>query len=93
MAIMEEWPVDDQGGVTVTLRYPLMNGGLKTVRVRRPKAGDMRAVSNIDSDMARGLKLAEILSGLTTAQFDDLDVVDAGALLEVCQRMQSKSSR
>lgn len=88
-----KWPVDSRGAVTITLEYPLNSGGLKTLRVRRPTAGDVRKTAAIKDDFVRGVAMAQELTGLAEADFDQLDVRDMLAIMGVANGMQNKSPK
>lgn len=90
-----EWPTDAKGVVTVTLAYPIeaSTGPVKTVRVRRPTAGDIRAVNGIKDEYERGTALAQALIGMTVEDFDRIDVLDMLEITGVAGRMQRKSPK
>ena len=81
---------------TVALAFPLtIKAGSGTtrideVRVRRPKVADAQAVMGM-SEEAAGYALAKRLSGLSSAEFEALDMVDAEAIGEVITGFRRRS--
>jgi hypothetical protein len=93
MSEQKDWPTDPVTGVvTVKLCFPIMGGNVKEVKLRRPKAGDIRKIKAIENDTERGFVLAQELSGMSAEHFDELDVIDMNEISGVVTRMHSKSS-
>jgi hypothetical protein len=81
MSEQKDWPTDPATGVvTVKLCFPIMGGNVKEVKLRRPKAGDIRKIKAIENDTERGFVLAQ-----------ELDVIDMNEISGVVTRMHSKS--
>jgi len=72
----------------VKLAEPIVVGGQKITEVtlRRPKVKDLRALDHLDvsaNDLARGIEMAAILTGLTPQTIDELDAADFAAISDV----------
>lgn len=77
--------------VTVKLFYPvkLATGQTLTqVTMRRPRVGDIRAVSQFDTDAEQELAMFARLTGLVPEDFDMLDIADYKQLQDSFRKMQ-----
>lgn len=64
---------------TITLNYPIEHGGqtYKTLELRRPKAGDVRAMGKgSGSDADKSMRLIADLAEVPPAVIDELDMDD-----------------
>lgn len=64
---------------TITLKLPIKNGlgeTVSTLKMRRAKVGDLRAVGHFKNDMEQELALFSRLTGLVPEDLDLLDQVD-----------------
>jgi len=73
---------------TLKLSEPIVIGGQKITEValRRPKVKDLRALDHLDvnaNDLARGIEMAAILTGLPPAAIDELDAADFASISDV----------
>lgn len=94
---------NDDGSVTLTLIYPftvkILTGGkesykeYKSITLRRPTGGDMRAIEKIKDGMQAAVTTFTRLSGEVEAIFDRLDVDDLNLITEVMEDFLAKSPK
>lgn len=79
-------PPAADGSVTVDLAFPFVPRGktepLRSVTLRRTRAGDARACTGLDEN-AQAFLLVERCGGLLPADVDMIDVADWNALVSV----------
>ncbi|MEO1720985.1 MAG: phage tail assembly protein [Pseudomonadota bacterium] len=79
-----------------TLCEPFRGTGdreISTVRMRRIKAKDMRAMSEAsDDEMAQALWLIGRLSGLSPDEVDEMDAADVAALTDIIEGFQKPAA-
>lgn len=64
---------------TIVLKFPIKNGlgeTVSTLKMRRAKVGDLRAVGQLRNDMEQELALFARLTGLVPEDLDLLDAAD-----------------
>ena len=79
--------MQEQLGVSkeIKLKYPvrLATGEmLEKLTLRRPKVGDIRAVTGLTTDAEQELAIMARISGLVPEDLDELDIADYKALQE-----------
>lgn len=74
---------------TITLKYPIKNGlgeTLSTLKMRRAKVGDLRAVGQLKNEMEQELALFARLTGLVPEDIDLLDTADYKQIQDTFRR-------